>query len=548
MKKVFTQFIITIIFLNICVYASGIDKTFIKPDNAPWWGKILYKYYNYKGYSKSYALIIGISRYENQRYLATENDPIKMKNYLIDEAGFDYVYVLTQDEVTRSKVNRLMSVTFPNLLEEDDRFLFYWSGHGKTRNLPRGGVMGYLPLAKGNNFDSMISMNDIKEWDKLLEAKQTLYLLDSCFSGLAGKTPQNSVRKQTIKQLAKPSRQLLTAGTSKESTYVLNDQQSSIFTIALLKGLRGGADSESGGFKKDGLISVNELESYIRNYIAHNLKDRTVTPQLSELGRWGDNDGDFFFFSITKQLEQQEVRRQPSYTNITPQSSGTKKKQKKTEKVYFFEPQMVNILKGTFMMGSENGDSDEKPVHKVAIDYDFEIGKYEVTFDEYDYFCERTGRKKPSDKGWGREKRPVINVSWKDAKDYANWLSEKTGKIYRLPTEAEWEYVARAGTKTKWSFGDDKDNLKSYAWFRDNANKTTYKAGTKKANQWGVYDMHGNVWEWCEDWYVNNYNNVSNNGSANNKGKKEFRVLRGGSWVNDAIDTRSSGRNLVQSS
>ncbi len=199
----------------------------------------------------------------------------------------------------------------------------------------------------------------------------------------------------------------------------------------------------------------------------------------------------------------------------------------------YIRPAMVYINPGSFIMGTNSEYSDEKPVHKVTIKKGFYIGKYEVTFREYDKFCKDMGRKKPNDEGWGRGKRPVINVSWNDAKAYAKWLSKKTGKTYKLPTEAQWEYVARAGTTTKWSFGNNKNRLGSYAWYKDNSNNMTHQVGQKKPNPWGVYDMYGNVWEWCEDRFVYNYNNTPIDGGANTKGEQIDRVLRGGSWFNN---------------
>jgi formylglycine-generating enzyme required for sulfatase activity len=204
---------------------------------------------------------------------------------------------------------------------------------------------------------------------------------------------------------------------------------------------------------------------------------------------------------------------------------------------------MVRIKAGSFMMGSNNGDRDEKPVHKVTISKGFYIGKYEVTFKEYDKFCEDTGKSKPSDEGWGRGDSPVINVSWNDAKAYTKWLSNKTGKRYRLPTEAEWEYVARAGTSTKYSFGDSSNSLESYTWYDANSSRKTHKVGQKQPNPWGLYDIYGNVSEWCEDWFTDSYNNTPRDGSANTNGNQKYRVLRGGAWSsNDAYDLRSANR------
>ena len=210
----------------------------------------------------------------------------------------------------------------------------------------------------------------------------------------------------------------------------------------------------------------------------------------------------------------------------------------------------VLIKRGSFMMGSSSGGSDEKPIHRVNIDYDFYIGKYEVTFREYDKFCDATGRKKPKDRGWGRGDRPVIYVSWYDAKAYTKWLSKKEGTTYRLPTEAEWEYVARAGTTTKYSFGNYSGSLGSYAWYDKNSfdkgsshkDYGTHKVGQKKPNSWGVYDMHGNVWEWCEDWYVDSYKNTPRDSSDNNSGSQKYKVLRGGSWYYVSYSLRSAIR------
>ena len=146
---------------------------------------------------------------------------------------------------------------------------------------------------------------------------------------------------------------------------------------------------------------------------------------------------------------------------------------------------------------------------------------------------------------------PAIGVSWHNAKAYTKWLSQKTGNNYRLLTEAEWEFVARAGTETKWSFGDSKSDLKKYAWYDENSyilgkshnDYGTHQVGTKKSNQWGVYDMHGNVWEWCEDWYLDSYNSTPKDGSANQSQKDNYRVLHGGSWSSNANLTRSANRS-----
>ena len=197
----------------------------------------------------------------------------------------------------------------------------------------------------------------------------------------------------------------------------------------------------------------------------------------------------------------------------------------------------------------DKADDSEKPQHRVSIARPFAIGRYPVTFDEYDRFCAATRCKKPGDEGWGRGRRPVINVSWNDSVAYYAWLSDQTGRHYRMLTEAEWEYAARAGTATRWSFGDDESALGDYAWFEENAyaffrlGGKTQQVGEKRPNPWGLYDIHGNVWEWVQDSWHENYTGAPADGmewyqSCISVG----RVLRGGSWYLSAKNARASDR------
>ncbi len=198
-------------------------------------------------------------------------------------------------------------------------------------------------------------------------------------------------------------------------------------------------------------------------------------------------------------------------------------------------PKMVVVPSGSFTMGSsarEWGPRDERPLHRVRIDYQFAVGVYE-TFAEW-YACVDAGgcgNYIPDDEGWGRGNRPVVNVSWDDAQSYVRWLSARTGKTYRLLSESEWEYVARAGTETAYSWGD------SIGVNRANCDgcgsqwndKMTAPVGSFEANAWGVHDMHGNVWEWVEDCYNNSYEGAPADGSAWESEDCSYRVLRGGS-------------------
>ena len=145
-------------------------------------------------------------------------------------------------------------------------------------------------------------------------------------------------------------------------------------------------------------------------------------------------------------------------------------------------------------------------------------------------------------------KNPVETVSWNDAQEFCKKLSQLTGKKYRLPTEAEWEYACRAGTQTRFYFGDDATKLEDYGWYNGNSSSKTHTVGEKKPNDWGLYDMSGNVWEWCEDPYHDSYadkpENIKNNGNtAWPSSDISLRVLRGGSWGSDSWYCRSADRN-----
>jgi len=204
-------------------------------------------------------------------------------------------------------------------------------------------------------------------------------------------------------------------------------------------------------------------------------------------------------------------------------------------------PEMVNIPAGSFMMGSANGDNDEKPVHEVKISV-FAMSKYEVTFEEYDVFAKAVGRDLPNDQGWGRGKRPVINVTWHDAVAYTEWLSQKTGKAYRLPTEAEWEYAARAGTTIDYWWGNNigHNNANCDGCGSQWDSQQTAPVGSFKANPFGLYDTAGNVWEWTCSRYTSTY---EGNELTCDMASREARVLRGGSWNNDPNRVRSAYRS-----
>ena len=200
---------------------------------------------------------------------------------------------------------------------------------------------------------------------------------------------------------------------------------------------------------------------------------------------------------------------------------------------------MVAVKGGIFKMGSNDYDR-EKPIHEVTVS-DFYIGKHEVTQKLYKEIMGTT----PSHFK-NCDNCPVENVSWNDAQEFIKKLNAKTGKNYCLPSEAQWEYAARGGVETqKWSGTNNENELINYAWYRENSNNKTHSVGTKKPNKFGIYDMSGNVWEWCEDWYDEEYYKNSPKTNPINTKKGSYRVLRGGSWINYATYCRVAYRYYI---
>ena len=243
---------------------------------------------------------------------------------------------------------------------------------------------------------------------------------------------------------------------------------------------------------------------------------------------------------------------------------------------------MVEIAAGAFLMGTEHGEKDELPIHRVAIAKPFALGRFEVTRGEFARFAEETGHTPnagcrvwngrewaiEASLSWRRpgfdqtDDHPVVCVSWRDAKAYVNWLSARTGMAYRLPTEAEWEYAARAGTLTERYWGDDPKRACGYANVGDRAilkalpgriihNCTdgfthTAPVGRFRPNPFGLYDALGNVWEWVEDCADNPYAETPADGSAALLGDCDFRAARGASWLVPPAGARAANRGRRQ--
>ena len=263
---------------------------------------------------------------------------------------------------------------------------------------------------------------------------------------------------------------------------------------------------------------------------------------------------------VEKRLAEIEKQRQEEQRRLEGEKRKAEEEKKRSSSALAGE--MVDIPAGSFRMGDISGggggDSNAKPVHTVTIS-SFRMGKHEVTFDQWDACVTDGGCNgySPKDEGWGRGSRPVIHVSWDDAQFFVNWLNGKTGGNFHLPSEAEWEYAARAGTKTKYPWGDQAsheyanygtdDCCGGLAQGQDRWVNTA-PVGQFPANAFGLYDMHGNVWEWTQDCWNGDYNGAPSDGSPWTGGDCPRRVIRGGSWLNLPVVVRSARRGGTSAS
>jgi len=282
---------------------------------------------------------------------------------------------------------------------------------------------------------------------------------------------------------------------------------------------------------------------------AHNGKKRKilvpiliedVTPpfafQLMEAAKLKDWDGISLHHEFNLLIQSVgRILGRPAPMDSRRPEQGKERIEEKTV-VNSIDMKFALIPEGKFVMGSEEFEWS-KPVHNVKIQTPFYLGMYPVTQQEWKAIMGNNPSK------FNGNDLPVESVSWNDVQDFIKKLNEKEGtNKYRLPTEAEWEYAARAGTTTRYSFGDDDSELGEYAWFNKNSDDKTHPVGEKKANPWGLYDVHGNVWEWVQDEWHGNYDGAPSDGSAWEDGVGASRVNRGGSWFSSDRYCRSAYR------
>ena len=581
--------------------------------------------------AKNWAICVGINQYRFlQDLTCAVNDAEKMYVWLKETAKFDQTYLFTDtspeiddmseplpSQPTFTTLRRWLRKRFERpILSPSDSLWFFFSGHGVREQ-----GQDYLLLNDSdpdpeevNN--SAISLAFVTEQLRQSGAGNIMMFVDACRSVAKSGLGIELQSEQGIISIA--------SCRPEQKSYEIEALGHGSFTYALLESLQIQGENNCATVErlckrlKDRVLEINReykkpfqtpytrIEPETKNYLIF-LPER-IQPTRQDISTLRENalKAEFILnnlklaevlwtrlviYDLDEALESllriRQKLQQPGF-NLTSslssqsaqnssvkQSESAKDTSSKSSSQILTETlpgniklEMVKIPAGSFTMGSDEYD-DEKPKHQVKLQ-EFYLGKYPVTQEQY----ESVMGNNPSN-FQDNPKNPVEQVSWEDAQEFCQKLNQLTGKKYRLPTEAEWEYACRAGTQTRYYFGDDQSLLKEYAWYGDNSgdsfldtikmwdadpnwenyykklmdnNCKTHPVGEKKLNNWGLYDMSGNVWEWCEDpWhdsYANKPENIKNNGNTIwSSSDISFRVLRGGSWNNNSRNCRSANRN-----
>ena len=518
-------------------------------------------------YARSYALVIGNGAYTNgwDPLPGAVKDAKEVADALVRN-GFE---VTLSTDLTKDAFNRAFAeFTVRYGAQEDCRLLVYYAGHGYTEAMANGEELGYIVMVdapkpaqdKIGFILKSVDMQVIVTQAKMMRARHILFLFDSCFAGSILNLRADVVPQNISDNVQYPVRQFITAGRANEPV-----PDHSVFKQCFLDLLEG-RDKEP---IPDGYITGEELGLYLKNKVAE--YNPNQHPQCGKILDPRLDKGDFVFvkganvpgkLTIVSPIAQPA----PSYLDA-PRPIPVP--------VPVVPDTMVIVEGGTFDMGSDQSEV-EKPVHKVTVK-SFMIGKSEVTVAEFRAFVDATGYRTSAEQGGGAtiwtgkawehkadanwkntylrqaDTYPVVCVSWYDAMAYCNWRSQKEGLTgcyaisgtnvtyntgangYRLPTEAEWEYAARGGNKSRGYTYSGSNDAGEVAWYSMNSGNTTQPVGGKKANELGIYDMSGNVWEWCWDWYGDKYYSQSARENPTGPSSGQYRVLRGGGWDNVGV-------------
>lgn len=476
---------------------------------------------------QNYAILFAVTDYDNVN-LPKLTNPIKnaedISKALSEKYGFKCELVKNPTyETIKNKLKEYAKNFEESTFDTEGQILIFFSGHGKSE-LKNGYFLpkGYTPK---DELGTAFSYNTWRgELDKFL-CKHILVVIDACESGsfdpehafksvdpLDGRSEISASEGLILRANEFKTRLFITSTTADGKAP--DDSQ---FAYNFLLALRSGDGQDS-------ILSYNKLNTYLEN-----------NSQPSIYGRFGDNSpgSNFLFISKKGEFSDEEIEKM-------------KRSADSLRRVINNDNKMITVKGGEFSMGNSDGLNNQKPAHSVKVP-NFYIGRNEMTIEEYNKYCEDIRSNKPYDNKPNQGKLPVINVSWIDAVKYCNWLSERekipvaynitstsaeripNSKGYRLPTEAEWEFAATyKNGDFKFSGSDD---LNDVVLSENSKGKSAIVGSKNKPNGIGANDMSGNVSEWVEDCWVENYKSSPQDGSADLSGDCKYRVLRGGSWL-----------------
>ena len=549
-------------------------------------GKGLERQKNQKNQSpqgKNYLLAIAINDYQ---YCSKLSNAVRDVEAFIEVMTTRYKFykedtisIFNQD-ATKENIERTLDGLI-DTITSDDNLVIYFSGHG-CYNERRGGYWIPVDAQENDTWTKYISNDTIKNHLNNIKSFHTFLIVDSCFAGslFIDKTKEKSTsdNRDTV-----PSRWGLTSG-KKEIVSDGHPGTHSPFAAVLLDVLRR-ADQPPG---------VMHICDQVLEKVAANAEQTPMASPLRVLGHQGGQmvlhfredektiwqatlqaNTRYAYYNFYRKyphskyaeealakigtLKETQIWRQVPkddeeallrFIKENPTSFHVTKAQLLIEKLLAYDvpDHMVLVKGGSFQMG------DWKGTNLLTI-RDFMIAKFPLTFREYDAYCEATGRNLPKDSKWGRDERPVVNVNWFDAVNYCNWRSQQEGlqevyqqegkqlipnwqaNGYRLPTEAEWEYAARGGQHSQGFEFAGSNNVDEVAWYWGNSEAQTHPVGLKKANELGIYDLSGNVWEWCGNFHSTVVMDDSIDTNEINY------AIRGGSWYFLANNARVTARN-----
>jgi len=527
------------------------------------------------------ALLIGVSEYPSgdlNPLRNAVNDANAMQRILDNPELGDFDDIKVLENPTKEMMEIEIEKLFPSFKPKNlkDLLLFYFSGHGIRDD------EGKLYLAAHNTQKqypraTAVASSFLHDLMNKCNSKRQVVILDCCYSAAftQGLTAKDAGTIDIKQQLGGEGRAILTSSTSTQYSFEQDNTELSIYTHYLIEGIETGEADKN----QDGKLSVDELHQYAKEKVQKNKPQ--MKPEIYAIGE-GYN---IFLVKNPKILKQDEEKsidiiellqkqgfeqnRIMEALNILGRGIGEGQLERKPGDIFRDSlkdgsegPEMVIVPAGTFKMGDIQGTGydNEKPVHEVSVK-SFAIGRYQITIAEFRQFAEATGYKTEAEKGDGayiwkdadwkklkdanwrnlyfpqQDNQPVVCVSWNDAMAYIKWLGEQTSQKYRLPSEAEWEYAARAGTETHYWWGNKIDENK--ANYGMNIGQTS-PVGFFEANPFGLYDTVGNVWEWTGSEYEDKYHGkelklLSKNNSI-------LRVLRGGSWYFNPLYARAAFR------